>query len=42
MRAVQVAASPQPLHVRLRPTVLTRAGVCLIMADIEALPSNTG
>ncbi len=27
----------------LRPTVATRAGVCLIMADIEALkPSNTG
>ncbi|WP_431099350.1 tRNA-uridine aminocarboxypropyltransferase [Polaromonas aquatica] len=27
----------------LRPTVPTRAGVCLIMADIEALkPSNTG
>lgn len=27
----------------LRPAVLTRAGVCLVMADIEALkPSNTG
>jgi DTW domain-containing protein YfiP len=27
----------------LRPTVPTRAGVCLVMADIEALkPSNTG
>jgi DTW domain-containing protein YfiP len=39
----RLPAGAQPLPVRRAPLVPTRAGVCLLMADIEPLkPSNTG
>jgi DTW domain-containing protein YfiP len=42
-RCAGLPADPQPLHVCLAPGGARCAGVCLVMADIEALkPSNTG
>jgi DTW domain-containing protein YfiP len=41
--AVRAAVVPSHCLCALRPDVPTRAGVCLIMCDIEPLkPSNTG